>query len=145
MVWFGHVFRGEIQSFDISTAAKEKPTMVGRLIGTICALFAYGVVMMIYTPQAALVTSKVAGRQFETSSDAAYLQATYVSSFFSTVTVLLSVVLLVVLILIWAKPIAKAAGWVKDNAGQLVIAIAAGGALLFGTLAPSYAFFEKVD
>ncbi len=115
--------------------------MIGRLIGTALAVLAYGVVMMAYTPAATLITGKVAGRQFE-NSDAAYYTAISTINFFNLVNVLLSLALLVVLILIWLKPVRTAIKQAIEESGTLVAIIAVGGTLLLGATNAN-AYFEK--
>ncbi|HTR19071.1 MAG TPA: hypothetical protein VMH91_03820 [Candidatus Paceibacterota bacterium] len=120
------------------TAAPQ--SILARVVLTVVSLFVYGWVMMAYNPQATLITSEVAGRQFD-NSDQSYLKAVYTMNFFSSLSVVLSLAILVVLILIWFKPIRDA---VKNASTQLVVLVAAG-ALLLGSAHNSYAFFNKTD
>lgn len=114
--------------------------MIKRVIGTIAALVLYGWVMMAYNPQAGLITSEVAGRQFD-NSDQSFLQAIYTMNFFSALNVLLSLMLLAVIVAIWFKPARDA---IKKASTALIILLAAG-AVLFGSAHNSYAFFDKTD
>jgi hypothetical protein len=114
--------------------------MIGRIISTAVAVLVYGWVMMAYNPVATLVTSEAAGKQFE-NSDQSYLQSVWTMGFFSHLSALLSLLLLVVLILIWFKPVRDA---IKNASTSLVVLVAAG-ALLLGSAHNSYAFFATTD
>lgn len=121
--------------------------MITRIVFSAISVFVYVVAMMVYTPQATLISGQVAGRQFE-SSDSAYLTATYTNSLFTVVGALMTLALVVAFILIWYKPvkdaIAKAGNAVKNGSSALFVLLAAG-AMLSGSSTESYAFFEKVN
>ena len=114
--------------------------MIGRIISTVIAVLLYGYGMTVFNPIATLVTGQAAGRQFD-NSDQSYLNSVWTMNFFSHLSVLLSLALLVVLILIWFKPVRDA---IRNASTQLVILLAAG-ALLLGSAHSSYAFFATTD
>lgn len=113
--------------------------MIGRIIGTVVAVLLYGWGMTAFSPVATLITSEVAGKQFE-NSDQSYLQSVWTMGFFSHLGALLSLALLVVLILIWFKPVRDA---IKNASTSLVVLLALGGVLLSSH--DSHAFFDKTD
>ena len=99
--------------------------MIGRIIGTVIAVLLYGWGMTAFTPVATLVS---------------YLQAVWTIIFFSHLDVLLSLLLLVVLVLIWLKPLRDA---IKSASTSLVVLLALGGVLLSSH--DSKAFFDKAN
>lgn len=116
--------------------------MFGRIFATLGAFVAYGTAMAFFTPQAMLITGKAAAQQLKNSDDA-YIHAMYTFSFFSGINMLLSFLLLVALIAIWAQPIRRALN--NINAQMVII----GGALilpmlLFGT-GRADAYYAKTD
>lgn len=114
--------------------------MFKRLIGTVIAVLLYGWVRTIYDPVAALATAETAGKQLE-NSDQSYLQSSWVMSFFSSVSMLLTLALLIVIIMIWFKPVRDA---IRKASLSLVVLTVAGLSLL-GSSGDSYAFFNKTD
>jgi len=114
--------------------------MIGRVIGTVVATLVYGWIMMVYSPQATLVTAETAGRQLD-NTDAGYLTAIHTMNVFSATGTVLTVLFVAVLAVIWYRP-------VRDTFNRappmLAVLLAAGGALLLST-GDSRAFFEKTD
>ena len=80
--------------------------MIGRVIGTVGAFFAYGSVYTVYNSFATLITSKVAGDQFQ-NSDVSAITVPLTFNVVQGVGGLCSLALVVVLIAIWYRPIIK--------------------------------------
>jgi hypothetical protein len=114
--------------------------MIGRVIGTVVTTLIYGWVMMLYTPQATLITGQAAGHQLD-NTDAGYLTAVNTMNFFSAMGTIMTVLFVGVLAGIWFKPVRNA---MKKGSERLAVLLAVGGALLIGTT-DGRAFFEKVD
>jgi SPFH domain / Band 7 family len=114
--------------------------MIGRVIGTVVTTLIYGWAMMIYSPQATLITGDTAGRQFD-NTDIGYLTSIYTMSFFSAAGTVMTVIFVGILAAIWYKAVRDA---FRRASQTLVVLIAAGSALIVGT-GDSRAFFEKVD
>jgi hypothetical protein len=112
--------------------------MIGRVIGTV--MLTYGWIMMVYSPQATLITGQTAGRQLD-NTDAGYLTAVNTLNFFSAIGSIMTVLFVGVLAGIWFKPVRTAIRRVSE---RLAVLLAVGGALLMGAT-ESRAFFEKVD
>lgn len=115
--------------------------MLGRVISTVLALAVYWVAQAIFTPQATLITGQVAGRQFD-NSDYSYLTSVYTMNFFSGVGLFLTLLLLLALVLIWAKPVRDAIK--KAGEAMIIVLAVGGGALLFGTT-ESHAFASTTE
>ena len=114
--------------------------MIGRVIGTVVATLIYGWIMVVYSPQATLMTAETAGQQFD-NTDAGYFNAVYTMSFFSAIGTVATVLFVGILAGIWYRPLRDA---LERSARALAVLIAAGGALIVG--APDgRAFFEKTD
>ncbi len=118
-------------------------TNLGRVVGTVAAFLAYGWGMAFYTPQATLVTGKVAGEQFK-ASDQAYVDAVYTFNLFSMASAIFTLLLLLVLYLIWRKPVKSGANKVKKGLKAVIAIFAITCALAFG-MTEGFAFFEKAD
>ena len=114
--------------------------MIGRVIGTVVTTLIYGWVMMVYTPQATLITGQAAGHQLD-NTDAGYLTAVNTMNFFSAMGTIMTVLFVGVLAGIWFKPVRTA---MRKGSERLAVLLAVGGALLIGTT-DGRAFFEKVD
>jgi hypothetical protein len=114
--------------------------MIGRVIGTVVTTLTYGWIMMVYSPQATLITGQTAGRQLD-NTDAGYLTAVNTLNFFSSIGTIMTVLFVGVLAGIWFKPVRTAIRRVSE---RLAVLLAVGGALLMGGT-ESRAFFEKVD
>lgn len=111
--------------------------MLGRVIGTVGALIVYGLANMVYAPSATLVTGDAAGKQFE-NSDSGYLHATYVMNLFSGIGGLFTLLLALVIVAIWYRPVVKAIAKAMTAPLLALLALAAS--------APgAAAFFETVD
>jgi hypothetical protein len=114
--------------------------MIARVIGTVVATLLYGWIMMVYSPQATLITAETAGRQLD-NTDAGYLTAIHTMNFFSAVGTILTVFFVAILAVIWYRPVRD----MFNRASQpLALLLAAGGALLLATT-DGRAFFEKTD
>ena len=114
--------------------------MIGRVIGTVVTTLIYGWLMMLYTPQATLITGQAAGHQLD-NTDAGYLTAVNTMNFFSAMGTIMTVLFVGVLAGIWFKPVRTA---MRKGSERLAVLLAVGGALLIGTT-DGRAFFEKVD
>jgi hypothetical protein len=114
--------------------------MIGRVTGTVLATLLYGWVMMVYSPQATLMTAETAASQLD-NTDAGYVNAVYTMSFFSQIGTVATVLFIGILVGIWYRPVRDA----LRRTSQIVAAlVAAAGALLVGTT-DGRAFFEKTD
>lgn len=78
--------------------------MLRRILGSIVAVVVYWMISVLYTPHTILLTSKVAGQQFE-DTDAGFVLTSYLYQLVSGVGVAFSLGLLVLLAVIWYKPI----------------------------------------
>ena len=114
--------------------------MIGRVIGTVVATLIYGWVMMVYAPQATLMSAETAGQQLD-NTDAGYFNAVYTMSFFSAIGTVATVLFVGILAGIWYRPLRDA---LERSARALAVLIAAGGALIVGAT-DGRAFFEKTD
>ena len=102
---------------------------------TAIALIIYFVGNFLLSPVPALTVGPIAGKQFE-SSDAAYLQYVYSSAFYRNLDVLPAVILLVILVALWWKPIAS----IFKSGGTAALLIFC---LLLGTVSPASAYYSK--
>jgi len=114
--------------------------MIGRVIGTAVATRIYGGFMMVYAPQATLMSAETAGQQLD-NTDAGYFNAVYTMSFFSAIGTVATVLFVGILAGIWYRPLRDA---LRRSAQALAVLIAAGGALIVGAT-DGHAFFEKTD
>jgi len=80
--------------------------MIGRLIATVAAFVVAGAADVIYNPTATLITGKVAGDQFQ-NSDVSAITVPLTFSVVNGVGGLMSLLLLIALVAIWAKPVLK--------------------------------------
>lgn len=92
--------------------------MFVRLLLTMMSVFSYVSISRLSTNVGGLITSKVAGKQFE-ASDASYLMSDQVMSFFSH-SYLPLIALFFVTCLIWWKPVST---FINENKEKLVSAV----------------------
>lgn len=108
--------------------------MLSRIISTVLALLLYGMASVVYALRATLLSGPVAGSQFD-DSDTDYITSAYWMHFLSGVGLLLTLILVVALVLIWAKPVKN---WLS-SLGMLAAACF----VLQGT--PAHAYFGKTE
>lgn len=113
---------------------------MGRIAATIAAMVLYGLVDILYTPRSSLWSGQSAGRQFD-NSDAAFISASYWMHFFSGTSALLTLALLVVLLIIWIKPLLALIN--RADTTTALMAVLTGAALL--SPAPAHAYYDKTD
>src|SRR5215472_13342203 len=99
--------------------------MVGRVTGTVVATLLYAWVMMVYAPQATLMTAETAASQLD-NTDAGYLNAVYTMSFFSAIGTVATVLFIGILTGIWYRPVRDA---LRRTSQVLAVLVAAAGAL----------------
>jgi len=80
--------------------------MFGRVLATVFTFLVYLGINALYTPQAALISSKIAGQQFE-DSDSSYLTAVYGLHMLNGIGLIISLGFLLILVAIWYKPVRK--------------------------------------
>ncbi|HEY1887133.1 MAG TPA: SPFH domain-containing protein [Roseiarcus sp.] len=114
--------------------------MIGRVIGTVATTLLYGWVMMVYAPQATLMTAETAANQLD-NTDAGYLNAVYTMNFFSAIGTVATVLFIAILAGIWFGPVRDA---LRRASHTFAVLAAATGVLLVGTT-HGRAFFEKTD
>jgi hypothetical protein len=114
--------------------------MIGRVIGTVATTLLYGWVMMVYAPQATLMTAETAANQLD-NTDAGYLNAVYTMNFFSAIGTVATVLFIAILAGIWLGPVRDA---LRRASHTFAVLAAATGVLLVGTT-HGRAFFEKTD
>ena len=114
--------------------------MIARVIGTVVATLLYGWIMMVYSPQATLITAETAGQQFN-NSDAGYLAAIHTMNLFSAVGTVMTVLFVAILAVIWYRPVRDL---FTRGSQMLAVLLATAGALILGT-SDGRAFFEKAD
>lgn len=107
-----------------------------RIITTIMAFLAYSIITNIYNPIQTLLTSSIAGAQFD-NSDHSYLEVTSMFSFLHGMHGIITMLFLVVLALIWWKPTKM---FFTAAASVAVVGLA-----LTGTPDKAYAFAETTD
>jgi hypothetical protein len=108
---------------------------VTRCVASLVAILLYGWINFLLHSTATLASGKIAGKQFD-NSDASYLVSYFGMNFFKDFGVPL-VVLLVILVVIWWRPI-KSSPKSRGVASVLVLCI------LF-TSANSFAYYDKQD
>jgi len=80
--------------------------MLGKFIGTIAAFGIYGAALTFYYPTATVATGEIAAHQFD-NSDTSAVAVPVATSFVNGIESSITFALIVVLLMIWAKPIGK--------------------------------------
>lgn len=105
-----------------------------RAIATIVALIGYSIANILYSPDATILAGKIAGRQLA-NDDAGFVSSFYVMKFFSGVSGLMTLVLLIIVAAIWWKPIRH---WLSP---LLVLCLTTGNLVP----QPAIAYYDKAD
>jgi hypothetical protein len=109
-----------------------------RIISSIVIMALGGFVSAIYSPMATLAVGKAAGWQMA-PNDTAYLTSMYTMSFFSSVNILITGIVLFLLALIWVGPLTKI---VKRDLMTIIIL---GLSLSFISVHDAKAYYDKTD
>jgi hypothetical protein len=111
--------------------------MLSRIIKTVLAFLLYGMAIVMYAPQATLLSGRVAGRQLD-NADTSSIASAYWTHSLSGIDILLTLSLVIAFVFIWAKPVKN---WLS-GLGMLAAACF----VLQGTPARAYfATMEKTE
>ena len=109
-------------------------SIVSRLIATIFAIVAYGLINFALNPVATILSGQIAGKQFE-NNNASYVVSQYGMNFFGNLGIPV-LILLIVLAMIWWKHLKM--GWAAIVAGMVLC-------MLLGAPRQSNAYYDKTD
>ena len=108
--------------------------MFARIVGSLAAIGVYGLTMMLLLPRLLLSSGQVAGGQLA-NSDASFVGASVQMGLNSRFGALPAVVLAIVLLAIWWKPL-------RQRFGGRSMAV---GLFLLAGIAPAQAYYDKTD
>lgn len=108
--------------------------MFARIVGSLVAIGTYQLILILLLPQLLLSSGQVAGGQFE-NSDSTFVHTSIRLGLNTRFGVLPAVILLVVLLAIWWRPIRQRFGG-RTMVGMLILTLG---------IAPAQAYYDKTD